>query len=1632
MSVGVMAASFAVILPIPGGGPSKAGAAVTPLPTSGKDGGGRVTGAGPKVPSSSTFGILPNIVEQGGCQSWGIRYPATTLANANVRGTWSVNASGGVFAEPTGGSGLPFHGSLNSVNECPTQPVVGIAATSDSSGYWVATAHGSVYSFTAPFGGSRSTGKFTGSMVSIVADPGSSTGYWLVSQLGQVYAYGGAPYLGGSPATLFPAHNVYGESVAAMAATPSGGGYWMVTNYGTVYAYGNAQMAGFNDPGLDGTNFDWYAGIGSGPGGDGFWLVRSRGQTYAFGETYFGNPTIPSQNEVVALATTTQHTGYDLMDTSGQFYAYGTVPFTGNNPYATPPPPPPPPPPAGSPPEQTEGTGNTVTNATPPCGGDPVNCESGDLWQTRTDVTVPELGFNFALTRTYNSNAATTLGAFGYGWSSSATMSLAVTPTKSAMVTEADGSTVTFYTSTTSIFVAPKGTMATLTRASTGGYVFTVRKDMTYTFNAYGRLISESNHDGDSLIFTYKALKNGTTVTTGRLAKITDPFGRTIVFSYNATSLVNSITNPLGGVTTYQYHTRNLTSVTDPEGRSTKYGYSSTHRMVTETSPTGGITTTTYNASGKVVEQTSPSGTIRWSYVGTNATAGSTTITGPTGSVTKETFTHGQMIARTKAYGTPDAATWKYTYTATTFGQTSVTDPRGGVTKTTYNTTGDVTSETNALGHIVTTTPLYNSFNEPSARRATTGRVTWFFYDSYGNLTKMETYPTSTAACVLTPTTSHCKAVGRTTTYSVCEAATCGSSLFSYIRGEVEASTDPAGDSRVYVYNTYGQVGLMFVHPTSGTTDGVQVGAYDSLGEKVCQGSAADTSQKIYCDGSTRVPGTTSWTYNADGQVLTYTNGLTKTTTDAYDIPEGTGLCTASITGAAYCDTVVDPTGNTTVTYYDQTGRKVGVVTGAGTPSASTTATAYQVELGSGPCTLGVATATNCEVTTNGNGQTTTKYLNALTQVIETISPGGHVTDSTYDGTGNVVTTATASGITTNTYNLGNELTSVTYSGRATGFSAASDVTYTYNTAGQVTKTTDGTGTTTNVYNTADLLASTTDGGGKTVSYGYNFDNQVTTLTYTDGRVVHRAYNGMGQMIATSDLQGRVTSFGYVLSAPGVPGGSEMTTSTPNGETQTKTVNAAGEQVATSLSPNTPPLTSPSMNLVDTYSANGLLAGQSESVGGAVVTQSSYGYNAKDQVTTTSASGAGAPGATGTYGYDGAGNPTAMVSPTTGAPVTQTFNSAGELETASTSSGSTTSFGYDGAGNRISETVSGGTTTSYAYNQADELTAVTTPAGQSSFTYNGDGLRMSETTGGATSQFTWNTQGSTPELLSNGSTYFIYGPTGQVVEQENTTATGKNPVYLVHDPVGSTVAMTNSTRAVSTYTYNAYGAVVAHSGPDTTPIAFAGGYTDAVSGLIYLVHRYYTPGTGQFLSVDPLVATTGQPYQYANGDPVNNTDPSGKDPTCSGPGDTTFIRRYPQMERSNDPVTVGGGYITSSLTCRGYWHITHGENGNHVLQSLLTWTKFTGAIETTLNAPTHIEYQSASNQNTDRYLYDAYVTILTYTNDSTWTATFFVVRLRFTNRRVITAWAKHPRWSRTATLLGTTCGADPSTVESIV
>jgi hypothetical protein len=75
------------------------------------------------------------------------------------------------------------------------------------------------------------------------------------------------------------------------------------------------------------------------------------------------------------------------------------------------------------------------------------------------------------------------------------------------------------------------------------------------------------------------------------------------------------------------------------------------------------------------------------------------------------------------------------------------------------------------------------------------------------------------------------------------------------------------------------------------------------------------------------------------------------------------------------------------------------------------------------------------------------------------------------------------------------------------------------------------------------------------------------------------------------------------------------------------------------------------------------------------------------------------------------------------------------------------------------------------------------------------------------------------------------------------------------------------------------------------------------------VNRYYDPTTDQFLSVDPDVAETGQPYAFTGDDPLNASDPLGLDKVCEGDCESLseqLIGTAAQTERENTAAQVAG------------------------------------------------------------------------------------------------------------------------------
>jgi RHS repeat-associated protein len=101
------------------------------------------------------------------------------------------------------------------------------------------------------------------------------------------------------------------------------------------------------------------------------------------------------------------------------------------------------------------------------------------------------------------------------------------------------------------------------------------------------------------------------------------------------------------------------------------------------------------------------------------------------------------------------------------------------------------------------------------------------------------------------------------------------------------------------------------------------------------------------------------------------------------------------------------------------------------------------------------------------------------------------------------------------------------------------------------------------------------------------------------------------------------------------------------------------------------------------------------------------------------------------------------------------------------------------------------------------------------------------------------------------------------------------------DYLGSIRTLTDDNQNVTdTYTYDAFGQLLKHTGTDPQPYAFAGEPLDPNVGFQYHRARWMDPASGRFTGMDAVDGATSDPtslhkYAYANSSPVNRTDPTG-------------------------------------------------------------------------------------------------------------------------------------------------------------
>ncbi len=868
-----------------------------------------------------------------------------------------------------------------------------------------------------------------------------------------------------------------------------------------------------------------------------------------------------------------------------------------------------------------------------------------------------------------------------------------------------------------------------------------------------------------------------------------------------------------------------------------------------------------------------------------------TSIEDPLGNKVKYAYESGNLVSVTLPG--EETPRWKFKYDAS-HQLTEMTDGRGGVTKTAYDENHRVKEQTDPMSRV-----LKFVYGESEGKKTTTitepnGSTTFEKFNAAGEPLEVirakgggalerKTIKEYSAAYALTKVTD---ALGHSTTFEYSAA------------GDMTLEKDPEGSETKWTYNSTHDV-LTETTPLGEKTTYKR----DSRGnvEAIERPAPGETTQKSTfkhalngdLESATDPLGhETKFEYDTYGDLKAVIDAAGDKTTSTYD-KDGRQLTAVSPRGneegavASEFETkterdaqgrpikVTDPLGHETKIAYDKNGNVES------TTDALGHTTKYTYDADDEQTKIERANGTTSEAAydsegevksrTNGNGNTTKYEHDILEQLTETIDPLERKTKREYDTAGNLKKTEDALGRTVSySYDAANRLKEVNYSEEATH-----DVSFKYDKDGNVTEMTDGTGTTGKVYDQLDRLTEVTNGAKELVKYKYDLANEVTELTYPNGEVVKHAFDNVGRLEKVTDWLGKETTFGYNRDSQV----KAMTFPAATTDVDEYVYNKADQLSEVSMKKGASVLASMG------YTRDKL--GQVEKsvdTGFSEEAERAYEYDSGNRLLKSNGT---------TFEYDKAGNVTKI------SPVTYTYDKADQIATASNAT-----FEYNKLGQRVKETPSGGSEVPYVYDQAGNLISTKSLGIENTFKYDGTGLMTTETRSTSTYHMAWDLAAGLPLLLRSGNDYYIYGPGGLPIEQINSgTAT-----YLHHDQLGSIRLLTNSSgENTGTYRFGPNGAVWKHTGSASSKMGFAGQFRmNTEHQLIYLRARTYDPATAQFLSVDPAVAETGEPYSYAADNPIAFGDPGGLfsgDEPCN---DGSYPPSYPPD--SGYPSQGGGSY----------------------------------------------------------------------------------------------------------------------------
>jgi RHS repeat-associated protein len=494
-----------------------------------------------------------------------------------------------------------------------------------------------------------------------------------------------------------------------------------------------------------------------------------------------------------------------------------------------------------------------------------------------------------------------------------------------------------------------------------------------------------------------------------------------------------------------------------------------------------------------------------------------------------------------------------------------------------------------------------------------------------------------------------------------------------------------------------------------------------------------------------------------------------------------------------------------------------------------------------------------------GNGPSSTKWVDAAGRIVATQASGGALACITYGQGGQVTATEVMGMGTTQKIVIDNAVggnplivvatetdgdlvttsrTEIDLLGRIVRvvdrFDVETRYVYDQRTGDVATTTTTAPGAApvveSNTYDARGWLVATAVNGRTVVTKTYNTDGTVASVTYGNGVESAVGYNDQNRAVSVqwSTPSGAFSSTRAVSSGGNI---SSETLSAPSGSsTFTYTRDSNNRLSAASV---TAGLVSAATSWAWTFDGASNRLTQKVTTNGAVTGDYTYAYNNASQLVSTTD-----PAASDGITYDDRGNATNV------GPDSFTFDNANRLISA-TDGTLTVAYERDVDGAVVAKTTTGG-------------------PGAGTIQYSPSGVLLDGDAKPMNQQID----------LPLGVTMTLPLSSGSPAQWQFTTLGGD--LFYVTDDSG---ALQGTAQA-----FDPYGQVLTTpnsaqpSLPNTTFEAATGNETEALKTPYQLMGaRVYIPALGRFAQLDPVVGGSANGYDYANQDPIGNTDPSGNE-----------------------------------------------------------------------------------------------------------------------------------------------------------